>query len=447
MLLERVHPQDRDRVREGTQESIGRKEERLLHYRIVLPDGTIKYIESLRRPVLDDNGNTVEVISTSIDVTAQRDAEQALRRSEAYLTEAQQLTHTGSWAWDPKRDTLLHCSEEVYRIYGLDPNNGMPTFDTLQERVHPDDRERVRDGTSLGVREGAERVLEFRILLPDGSIKYIESVRHPVFDNANKLLEIVGTSVEVTERKRAELERERLRKLDADLAHVNRVSMLGELAVSLAHEIRQPLTAVVLNANTCVQWLGSNPPDVEKACAIAEQIERDGTRAAEIIKRVYSIYKKETPRQREAVDINQVIREMIALLHSELTRNSLSVRLELANDTGEVMVDRVEIQQVLLNLLLNAIQAMRDMVGELTVKSQTKEDSQVLISVSDTGIGLPANNVEAIFEPFFTTKPEGAGVGLTLTRSIVEAHGGRLWASANAGRGATFYFTLPKNLG
>lgn len=445
VLSQRVHPDDRDWVRKSTALIFRDKQERLLKYRIVLPDGTLKYVESVRRPVMDEQGNVNEVLGTSVDVTERKHAEDALRRSEAYLAEAQGLTRTGSWAWDPHSDRMLHCSDEIFRIYGLDPTYGMPDFETLFQRVHPEDRDFVRERTIEGVRHREERLLEYRIVLPDGALKYIESVRRPVLDKIGNVVEVVGTSLDVTERKRSDQERERLRKLEADIAHVNRVSMLGELAASLAHEIKQPLTAVILSAKACQQWIDQSPSNTEEARASAKQIERDGTRAVEIVNRVRSFYKKDAPDRRELVDLGQLIRELIMLLRGETMRNSVAVRLELADDVPKVMADSVQLQQVLINLVLNAIEAMRDGAGEstLTIGLQLTVDGKVAISVGDTGVGLPAENLERIFDPFFTTKPQGTGMGLALTRSIVESHGGHVWAVANAGPGATFHFVLP----
>src|SRR6516225_8177153 len=219
--------------------------------------------------------------------------------------------------------------------------------------------------------------------------------------------------------------------------------MLGELAASLAHEIKQPLSAIILNAQACQRWIDQNPSNTVQARASTKRIEQDGNRAIEVIQRVRSFYKKDAPDRREPVDLSQLVQEMIMLLRGEATRNSVAFRLELADDLPKVMADSVQLQQVLINLVLNAIEAMRDRGGELTIGSQLTADGNSVISVGDTGVGLPAENLERVFDPFFTTKPEGTGMGLALTRSIVESHGGRVWAVANAGPGATFHFALP----
>jgi len=223
---------------------------------------------------------------------------------------------------------------------------------------------------------------------------------------------------------------------------------LGELAASLAHEVKQPLTAVIVNAKACQHWIDQNPSNTEEARVSAKRIEQDGTRAVEVIDRVRSFYKKDAPDRREPVDLSQLIRELIMLLRGETMRNSVALRLNLVDHLPKVMADPVQLQQVLTNLVLNAIEAMRDRGGELTltIGSQLTADGKVAISVGDTGVGLPAEILEHIFDPFFTTKPQGTGMGLALTRSIVESHGGRIWAVANAGPGATFHFVLPAQL-
>jgi len=253
--------------------------------------------------------------------------------------------------------------------------------------------------------------------------------------------ETLAFVLDLTERKRAEEERERLRQAQADLAYMSQVITVGELAASLAHEIKQPIAAAVLNAKTCVRWLQGDSPDVTEACEAASRTVKDATRASNIVDRVRSLYRRGTP-QRELVDLNEIIQEMIVLLYDTSNRHSIAIRAELATSLPKVMADRVQVQQVLMNLMVNGIEAMKDTGGELTVTSKRTEDGQLLISVSDSGIGLPQEQPDRIFEAFFTTKSQGTGMGLSISRTIVESHGGRLWATANPGRGATFQFTL-----
>jgi C4-dicarboxylate-specific signal transduction histidine kinase len=238
----------------------------------------------------------------------------------------------------------------------------------------------------------------------------------------------------------------RAEEAQADLAHVSRVTTMGELTASLAHEVKQPIAAAITNAKTCLRWLSGDTPNIEEARAAAMRIVKDQTRAAEIISRIRLLFKKDTP-LRELVEVNEVIREMIVLLRGETTRYSISVRTELAADLPPVMGDRVQLQQVMMNLMVNGIEAMKDVNGtrELIIKSQRAEDEQLLVSVSDTGVGLPPQQADQIFNSFFTTKPHGTGMGLRISRSIVESHGGRLWAADNSPRGASFYFNIPTN--
>jgi signal transduction histidine kinase len=248
-----------------------------------------------------------------------------------------------------------------------------------------------------------------------------------------------GISTDIEGRKRAEEEREKLR---ADLVHVNRVSMLGELAASVSHELKQPIAAAITSANSCLAWLAHEPPNLDRARAAAGRIDKYGNRAAEIIDRIRSLYKKSPP-QRELVEVNEIIREMVELLRAEANQDAVSIRTDVVADLPKITADRVQLRQVFMNLMLNAIEATKETGGILTVKTQLGENGQLLISVSDTGVGLPKEKPEQMFDAFFTTKPQGSGMGLSISRSIVESHGGRLWATANEERGATFHFTLP----
>jgi PAS domain S-box-containing protein len=509
--------------------------------------------------------------------------EEKLQRSEAYLAEAQRLTHTGSWAWRVAGGDALHLSEEWYRIYGFDPEKGPPAFEERLERTHPEDRAKWQGAIDRAIAEKSGYEVEFRILLPDGSVKHIHTVGHPVLNASGELVQFVGSSTDITERKRADEERERLlareraafaetvaaqqrfrdlvnsvegivweadvpsfqflfvskqaervlgypverwlseptfwkdhvhpedqewalqfcqtataekrghdfeyrmiaadgrvvllrdlvtvvvednrvtrvrgvmvdltnrkraeealRQAEADLAHINRVTTMGEMTASLAHEVNQPIAAAVTNANTCLRWLAGETPNLEEARAAAMRIVKDGTRAAGIISRVRLLFKKGIP-ERELVDVNEVIEEMIVLLRSQATRYSVSIRTELAPGLPQVMGDRVQLQQLMMNLIVNGIDAMKDVdeTRELAIQSQRAENEQLQIIVSDTGLGLPPKQADQIFNAFFTTKVHGTGMGLSISRSIVESHGGRLWAAGNSPRGASFYFTLP----
>src|ERR1700686_368825 len=368
-----------------------------------------------------------------------------LRRSEAYLAEAQRLTHTGSWAWN-LRTGELYWSHELHRIYGLDPQI-KPSWPWFFDQVHPEDRARVKEQARMESTEKdwAVSEIEFRAVLSDGTVKHLHAISYRVTDDSGETAEVIGTIVDVTQRKRAEAERERLRQLEAGLAHTNRVSMMGEFAASLAHDIKQPITAAVTDARTSLRWLRRNPPKIEEAREAVSRVVNGVNRAAEIINHLRSLYKKGAPTEREVVDVNEVAWEMLDLLRSEANRHSISMHTELAADLPKTKADRVQLQQVFMNLMLNGIEAMKDTGGELSIKSEPTQHEQLLISIKDTGVGLPTEQLDQIFSAFFTTKSQGTGMGLSISRTIIESHGGRLWASANAGKGATFRFTLPTN--
>jgi PAS domain S-box-containing protein len=392
--------------------------------------------------LFEEGGN--EGVAFALDLSERKRAEETLRKREAYLAESQRLAHTGSWASDGTTHEYQYWSEEMFRIFGFDPRQGIPKRDQwLQHRLHPEDRDKVR-------RQASDRMfvqkvdadLEFRIVLPDGTLKHIRGLAHPVVSPDGELIEVVGTVADITERKDAEEARDRLRQLEADLAHINRVTTMGELTASLAHEIKQPIGAAVTNAEACLQLLDRNQPDLPEAREAALEMVKASRRAAAIIDRVRLLYQKGSP-QRDVIDVNELIREMVIVLQNEANRRSITMRTDLAGGLPSAMGDRVQLQQALMNLMLNGIEAICDQSGQLTIQSQLAGDHQLLISVTDTGVGLPAEDIDKIFHAFFTTKPQGTGLGLAITRSIVESHGGRVWATPNSGRGATFYFTLP----
>jgi signal transduction histidine kinase len=355
-----------------------------------------------------------------------------LQRREAYLAEAQNLSHTGSFGWNVATGEI-YWTDETFRIFDYEPIV-RPTIDLVVQRIHPEDRPAVQQRIERISRERTEFDFEHRLLMPDGSVKYLRVVGHPSKDKKGSF-EFVGAVTDITVR-------ERLRQAQADLAHIGRVTTMGELTASLAHEIKQPIFAASTDAGTCLRWLARDPPDVAEAQEAALRLMKDVSRATEIIDRIRALYKKSPP-QRELVDVNEIIHEMLVLLRAETNRYSIETRTELVPDLPKITADRVQLQQVLMNLMLNAIEAMKDTAGELTIKTEVNQGGQLLISVSDTGVGLPSEKTEQIFDPFFTTKPQGSGMGLSISRSIVESHGGCLWASCPSGRGATFQFTLP----
>jgi len=365
--------------------------------------------------------------------------EEKLQQSEHRFRDLVNSVEGIVWEADVPSFQYLFVSKQAERVLGYPVERWLsePTF--WQDHVHPEDREWALQFCQSATAEKRDHDFEYRMIAADGSVVWLHD-RVTVVVEGDRVTRARGVMVDLTNRKQAE---ERLRQAQADLAHVSRVSTMGELTASLAHEVNQPIAASVTNANTCLRWLAANPPNVEEACAAAMRIVKDGKRAAEIISRIRLLFKKGAP-ERELIDVNEVILEMIVLLRSEAMRYSIAVRTELASDLPHAMGDRVQLQQVLMNLMLNGIDAMKDMGagGELTIKSQPAENGQLLISVTDTGVGLPPQQAE-IFNPFFTTKPHGTGMGLPISRSIVESHGGRLWAADSSPCGATFYFTLP----
>jgi PAS domain S-box-containing protein len=370
-----------------------------------------------------------------------------LRESEAKLTEAQRLTHTGSWAWDVATREFVHWSEEHYRLYGFDPAGGLPPFEAFRQRIHPEDQAGVTEILDRAIRERTDyEVVDYRVVLPDGTMKYLHTVGHPMFNAARELVEFVGTSMNVTERKRAE---EALHQAQAELAHVTRVLTMGELTASIAHEVNQPLAAVTTNGNAGLRWLAGDPPNLAEAQECLKRIIRDGTRAGEVIKRIRTLVKKAAPAP-GPLNLSELIHEVLAMINPEARRHQVAVRTELAAGLPLVRGDRVQVQQVLLNLAMNGLDAMKAVTErprELVIRARLHDAGTVLVAVQDRGIGLDAQSRERLFEPFYTTKPDGMGMGLAISRTIIEAHGGRLWPVANGDYGATFQFTLPSDEG
>ncbi|TMA89126.1 MAG: HAMP domain-containing protein, partial [Deltaproteobacteria bacterium] len=549
-------------------------------------------------------------------LVAQRTAQlarvnESLRRSEAYLAEAQRLSHTGSWAFNVATRQIVHWSQEHFRIFGFDPEQGMPSFETLLQRIHPDDRARAAEVLERAIRERTDYELDWRIVPSDGTMKYLHAEGHPAFNSSGDLVESVGTVMDITERKRAErrlmtqytitqilaeaatfaevtpkilqtvcefllwdlgalwsldreagllhcvevwhkesvedsqfeaasrestftpgiglpgrvwsshepayipdvvhdanfprapiaareglhaafafpillggevlgvieffsheirqpdqellnmmatlgsqmgqfIERKRaedaLHHAQAELAHVTRVATLGEMTASIAHEINQPLTAVIANANASLRWLAAATPNLDEARGAVGRIVRDGNRAGEVIARIRALVQK-TDTEKVRLDINQTVQEVVMLMQNEAVRKGVAIRMDLATDVPPVFGDRIQLQQVILNLVMNGIEAMdtvTDRPREMLIRSREHESDQLLVAVQDSGIGIDRQSLEKIFNAFYTTKSQGMGMGLAISRSIVENHGGRLWAAANESRGAVFQFTLPR---
>jgi len=434
-----IHPQDRASMAETIKVMQEQHCGHDLIERIIRPDGKLRYVRAVAVPVVEE-GVFKGFIGTTMDVTEHELLTQELRRERAYLAEAQSLTHAGSWACNFVTGQIFHLSDEALRIYGFDPSQGPVPFERLYRATHPEDEPALREKFYGAIQASRDYDLEYRIFRLDGTVRFLRSVGH--HNPSGEIGEYVGITMDVTERNHAEQERDRLRQLEADLAHINRVNMMGELAAALAHEIKQPIAASITSANALLRWLAHDPPELERARAAATRIEQDGNRAADVINRLRSFYKKGAPPEREIVDVKEIIQEMIVLLSDEAVRHSITIHSEIDAETPNILADRVQLQQVFMNLMLNAIEAMKNTGGELTIRSGLNS-GQLIISVSDTGVGLPVENSERIFDAFHTTKPQGTGMGLAITRSILESYGGRIWATTNQGAGATFHFTLP----
>ena len=375
------------------------------------------------------------------DITEQKRAEERLRESEARF---QEMADTAPvLIWMTGTDGLCNYFNKPWLDFtGRSMEQEVGTG--WVEGVHPDDVQGCFDGFLPAFNARKPFRIEYRLRRADGEYRWLIESGIPRYTGSGEFAGYIGSNIDITDLRRAQEERERLRQLEADLAHANRVSSMGELTASLAHELSQPIAAAIIDASNCLRLLSREQPACGEAREAAARVVEDGMRADEIVKGVRQLFKKDSP-QRESVDLNEVIRETMLLLHSEATQHGISLRTQFAQSLPQVMGYRVQLQQMLMNLMKNSIDAMEDVEGvrELIIQSQLDEKAQVLISVSDTGVGLPPQKAEKIFDAFFTTKPSGTGIGLRISRTIIESHGGRLWAADNSPRGAIFYFTLP----
>jgi len=566
-----IHPDDFPETARAFYHAIQTGTSYQVVHRLRRADGEFRWYHVRGEPLRDPQGRIIQWYGLSVDVDEAKKAEDRLRRSEAYLAEAQRLSHTGSAVYNETE--IPYWSDEAARLFGFDPLQGIPSREAVWQRIHPDDLDRVNENIEHGVREKRSFANEFRIILPDGMVKHIEATNKPVFSASGELLEIVATGLDVTERKRAEqtlreseakfrdyaetasdwfweigpdhkftlltenafgapaadllgtawwdhaldLETEpekwrlvwatldsrkpfrdfvycsvdgrgspmyvkvsgkpvfdangefrgyrgtgtdvtalrtveaeareserRYREVQLELAHANRVATTGQLTASITHEVNQPITAAVTYALAARRFLSAEPPNLREVDDALSLIVREGNRAGEVVGRIRALIKK-APARKDAVEINDAILEVIALTRAEAANNSVSMRTQLAEGLPRVQGDRVQLQQVLLNLIINAIEAMRD-VGEdereLLIGTRNEPDG-VSVEVRDSGPGFAPAALERVFEAFYTTKPSGLGLGLSICRSIIEAHNGRLWASPNVPRGAIFGFIAP----
>jgi PAS domain S-box-containing protein len=359
------------------------------------------------------------------------------------VTDDHPLLRDGISAWTLKADGTPDFVNQVWLEFSGQTLAFVRSHpEAWMTAVHPEDRETASKAFWDGVRSGQGFAVETRSLrAKDGTYRWHLQQAVPLRDSEGKVLRFVGTTTDIDDQKRAE---EALRQAQGDLARINRVTTMGELAASLAHEVSQPISGAMTNTNVCLRKLASDQPDLDEVRVAVTRIGRDAQRAADIVGRIRSQFEKATPNP-EVLDVNEIIRETAALLRSEALRYNISIQTELAADLPKIIGDRIQLQQVTMNLIVNSFEAMMDVEGirELAIQSQRGENEQLLVTVSDTGMGFPQQLAEQIFDPFFTTKSHGTGMGLRISRSIIESHGGRLWAAGAPGRGATFHLNLP----
>jgi NO-binding membrane sensor protein with MHYT domain/signal transduction histidine kinase len=368
-----------------------------------------------------------------------RSAEDALRSSEAYLAEAQCLSRTGSFGWRIDNGDIF-WSSETYRIFAVDRAR-KPDIDLIMQRTHPDDRAGLNQAIDEAVRRRCPIEVAHRLLLPDGAVRHVKVVAHATSDRSSGI-DYIGAVTDVTEAKLAE---QALHAAQAELAHAARVSTLGELAASIAHEVNQPIAAIVASGSACLNWLQRDTPDLGEVRHTVNSMIGDGQRAAEVIRRLRALTRKGEP-QKTPLEINQVIDEALVLVEREILAHRVVLRKEFADGLPAVPGDRIQLQQVMINLVMNSLDAMASVVDrsrELTIRSECRPTDEILVTVQDTGVGIDPARADKLFDAFFSTKRDGMGMGLRICRSILKAHGGQLWAARNHAVGASFQFTLP----
>jgi PAS domain S-box-containing protein len=435
-----VHPDDLPELTRKRQQSLATGDFYEAEARFRHTDGEYRWFLIRALSLRDETGQPAKRYATATDIEDRKQAEDALRRSEALLAETQELSHTGSVGYDATTGDVFWSAEGA-RIFGYDPS-AKPTLPLLLQRVHPDDIDLATwafDSAMEGRIDTAYS--EWRLLMPDGSLKYVHSIVRSEADLSGKR-EALGAVIDVSAAKAAEAA---LHKAQAELAHVTRVTALGELTASIAHEVNQPLAAIVTNGQACLRWLGRDVPDLDEARSAVRRIVADADRASEVIRRIRELARK-TDSQQEWLNLDEVIDDVVLLVRREVLSHQVSLQLDLAPDLPPVRADRVQLQQVVINLLINAVQAMApvtDRPRALLISARTHDADRVLVAVQDSGIGIDPEHERRLFDTFFTTKADGVGMGLSICRSIIEAHGGEVWASSNTGPGTTFQFTLP----
>lgn len=402
-------------------------------------DGQYRWFLLRTNPLRDDSGKTFKWYGTKTDIDDRKRTEEQLRRSQAFIAESQRLARLGGFSWRVDSGEIT-WSDELYRIFEFEQGS-LVTLERIGSRVHPEDSPLLGDMIERAQRAAGDLEYEHRLLMPNRSVKHLYLVAHATQDKQGQL-EYIGAVQDVTERRLAE---EALGQARSDLAHVTRVTSLGVLTASIAHEVNQPLSGIVTNASTCLRMLAADPPNVEGARETAKRTIRDANRASELVTRLRALFSKKESTT-EPVDLNEAAQEVIALSLSELQRNRVILRPKFADGLPVVAGDRVQLQQVILNLLKNASEAMRgvdDRPRQLQIGTERGADGTVRLTVQDSGVGLDPHDMDRLFQAFYTTKNDGMGIGLSVSRSIIERHHGRLWAEPNDGPGATFSFSVP----
>ena len=441
--LNAFHPDDRDRLTQNWQSAIATGVYVDTEARLCRRDGVYRWTMIRANPWRAESGSCVKWYGTNTDIDDRKRAEEQMQRSEAFLAEAQHLTRVGSFAWCVSTGEI-RWSEQLYRIFEVQPGTKLTTA-LIGERIHPNDLTITADTIERANRAESYLENEHRIVMRDGSIKRLHFVAHATHDREGRL-EYIGAVQDITQRRIAE---EALIAARRELDRVTRITSLGVLTASIAHEVNQPLSGIVTNAGTCLRMLDSDPPNIEGARETARRVIRDGNRASEVVARLRALFKSKEV-VAELVDLNDAAREVIALSSSELESKGMIVRHEFAENLPAVKGDRIQLQQVIQNLLRNASDSMRsidDRPRQLLIRTESDDGRNVQVTVQDTGIGIAPEIAGRLFDPFYTTKEDGTGIGLSVSRSIIEAHRGQIWATRNDGPGSSFIFSIPSDLG
>ena len=443
----RLHPEDRESVLNGVENSLRTGAEYRSEYRVVLPNGQLRWIAGRGHVECNGDGQPVRMRGASLDITKRKQAEEQLRMSEATLRESKEHIDLATkaaglvvWTWDIPRDEVWLSSKDR-ALFGFSQGEKL-TAERILSVVHPEDRQLVRQLSEDALRTGREIENQYRVLLPDGRVRWVTRLGRIEFDADGKPLRERGILMDISKGKHAELEAARQRH---DLAHLARVTTLGELSSSLAHELTHPLASILSNAQAAQRFLDGDDVDLKEVSEILNDIVTEDERAGEVIHRLRSLLKKGEPQKYCDVNLNEVVQDVLKLVRNDLINQNVTAETDLAQNLPSIIGDRVQLQQVLLNLVLNACEAMADCASserQLFIASKL-EKSAVQVSVTDRGGGIPEKKIEQVFERFFTTKKEGMGLGLSICRSIIDAHEGKIWATNNADCGATFYFSLP----